>query len=86
MYMLIVGILAGQEQRRDLYYYFDNFSSNKYFNTIVEIFYEAHKLSFNTSLLGLWAFVGKKISRCNARVFLLVNFKTNKHKNVPYKT
>ena len=62
MYMLIVGILAGQEQRRDLYYYFDNFSSNKYFSTIFEIFYEAHKLSFNTStsLLGLWALVGKK--------------------------
>jgi len=38
------------------------FSSNKYFNIIFEIFYEAHKLSFNTStsLLGLWALVGKK--------------------------
>ena len=84
MYMLIVGILAGQEQRRDLYYYFDNFSSNKFFNTIVEIFYEAHKLSFDTStsLLGLW----EKNSLVNVRALLLVNFKASKDKNVPYKT
>ena len=60
------------------------FSSNKYFSTIFEIFYEAHKLSFDTStsLLGLW----EKNSLVNARALLLVNFKASKDKHVPYKT